>query len=70
MSSAVIGDFQSAQILEQSSDLILCMPGKIYDCTYETRCDIVVPVPSEGKLYLTSIVLQITVAQLDRDRIR
>lgn len=66
----MIGDFQSFQVSEQSRDLILCMPGKIYDCKYETRWDIVVPVPPEGRLHLTSIVLQINVAQLDRDHIR
>lgn len=50
-------DFQSFQVLEQSSDLILCMPGEIYDCKYETGRDVVVPVPPEGRLRLTLIVL-------------
>jgi len=66
----MIGDFQSFPILQQSSDLILCVPGKIYDCNCETRWDIVVPVPPEGRLHLTSIVLQINVAQRDRGHIR
>lgn len=53
----MIGDFQRFQISEQSSGLILCMPGDIYGCKYETGWDVVAPVPPEGRLHLTSIVL-------------
>lgn len=65
----MIGDFQSSPVLEKSSDLVMCKPGKLCDCEYETRWDVVVPVPPEGRLHLTSIVLRINVAQLDRDHI-
>lgn len=63
-------DFQSFQILQQSSDLVLYMPGKIYACKYETEQDIVVPIPPKVRLHLTPVVTQIDVAQMDRDHIR